>query len=29
MVVAGQVPWENSPNTNLVAREAAFQGHKE
>lgn len=27
MVITGQVPWEHSPNTNLVAREAAFQGH--
>lgn len=28
MVIAGQVPWEHSPNTNLVAREAALQGHR-
>lgn len=28
MVTARQVPWENSPNTNFVDREAAFQGHR-
>lgn len=28
MVIAWQVPWEHSPNPNLVDRQAAFQGHR-